>query len=895
MTKEHVTWPAPSADRHRTMIQWGLRVGGLGAVTAAIFNLVIYLQTGVWQVLVVAAGQMLALVGLLWASRLVRRDRLHAAGYWILASLALALGVAELVHSGATLFLAVGGTLLLLVVGYAVLPRQWLAWLIIGGLFLAYIALVNWWLPLPRYEIARLTGLQAFIPGIIVILILASLWRVGRALRIGTIRTRLLISFVAMALLPAIAISGSTLAVGSLAVQQQMQNHLESVAALKEAEINTWLDTLHSDLEFVLANEDTLRRIRVLLLGTPSLVYLTETRAFLQTHLQQVNERTGRFDELFLMNLDGEVVLSSDPTKEHVGSHSILEYFRQGLQGPYVTPPFYSLTLGRTAITVSRPVLDDRGQVLGVIAGHANLAVLDRIMGERAGLGFTGETYLVSNLKLSLTDNRFGVKQIYVSSLGAEQAIKNHNNGVALYDNYRGEPVVGAYHWLPRLEAVLLAEQTQAEAFQPMFISLGVIGGLTLFMLALAAGAALLITRSIAIPLADLTRTAAQIAAGDLSRTAETLRYDEIGALANSFNSMTAQLRGLIASLEQRVADRTRELARRSAYLEAAAEVGHAAASILEMDELIRQVVDRIRERFELYYVGLFLLDESGEWAVLRAGTGEAGQALLARGHRIRVGEGMIGWCVAHAEARIASQAEADAVRLAVPELSATHSEAALPLRSRGRVLGAISVQSDQPMAFDAEAITVLQTMADQVAVALDNARLFAESQAALEAVRRAYGEVSRTAWSQLLQAQPGRGYRSDDRGVIPVEPTAPPVVQPEGQHPLTLPIRVGDAVIGLVDTYKPGPAGPWTRDEIALLEALAEQLGLALESARLYQDSQRRAIREQLTGEVTRRMRETLDVDTVLRTAADAMYQALGLDEIVIRLAMPEGEGEKR
>jgi GAF domain-containing protein len=102
----------------------------------------------------------------------------------------------------------------------------------------------------------------------------------------------------------------------------------------------------------------------------------------------------------------------------------------------------------------------------------------------------------------------------------------------------------------------------------------------------------------------------------------------------------------------------------------------------------------------------------------------------------------------------------------------------------------------------------------------------------------------------------------------------------------LAIPISVRGKTIGVLDIHKSGEAGEWTPEEMSLVERVSDQLGVALESARLYQDTQRRAAREQLTGEVTARMRETLDVETVLKTAADEMYQALGLDEIVIRLA---------
>ncbi|MBU0492649.1 MAG: GAF domain-containing protein [Chloroflexi bacterium] len=409
---------------------------------------------------------------------------------------------------------------------------------------------------------------------------------------------------------------------------------------------------------------------------------------------------------------------------------------------------------------------------------------------------------------------------------------------------------------------------------------------------------AFLVQRSITRPIAELRSGAEAFRLGHLDVNIPVVGTDELSLLALTFNQMAAQLGDLITGLEQRVAERTRELEQRSAYLEASAQVGHAATSILDTDALVRQMTDLIRERLGLYYVGLFLVDQTHEWAVLQAGTGEAGRAMLSRGHRIQVGQGMIGWCIANNQARIASRAEADAVRLNVSELPETRSEAALPLRSRDHVLGALTVQSDHSDAFDPSTIAVLQTMADQVAVALDNARLFAESQQALEAERLAYGQITHEAWSRMTQKQSDLSYLCDIEGLHPVRDQwriemvqasqESQTMQPDGAT-LVIPVRVREHVVGAIRLRKPDGAVGWTAEEIGLMETLTDQLGVALEGARLYQDSQRRAARERLTTEITNRMRETLDMDTVLQTAIREMGQALGIPRITVRLGSAE------
>jgi PAS domain S-box-containing protein len=179
------------------------------------------------------------------------------------------------------------------------------------------------------------------------------------------------------------------------------------------------------------------------------------------------------------------------------------------------------------------------------------------------------------------------------------------------------------------------------------------------------------------------------------------------------------------------------DLERRNTQLQTAAQVSRAATGTLDPNELIQKAVDLACQRFELYYVGLFLVDhtgewvdEAGKWAVLRSGSGSAGQHMLAQGHKLEIGgESMIGWATANRQARIALDVGEEAVRFDNPFLPATRSEMALPLIARGRVIGAMSVQSEKEAAFSEEDIGVLQTMADQLANAIDNARLFNETQ----------------------------------------------------------------------------------------------------------------------------------------------------------------------
>ncbi len=354
------------------------------------------------------------------------------------------------------------------------------------------------------------------------------------------------------------------------------------------------------------------------------------------------------------------------------------------------------------------------------------------------------------------------------------------------------------------------------------------------------------------------------------------------------------ELQAIRATLEQRVAARTYDLERRTRQLRAANAVSRIVSSSLDTAELIHLVVHTVREQFALRHAGLFLVDETGTRATLQAAAGEAD---LASGTSTQLGERLVGESLARHQAQVAP--------IGPPGEGAI---AAFPLRSRGRALGVLTLLSDRADAFDESAVTVLETLADQIAESLDNTRLFAESQAALEAARRAYGELSREAWLELLRPRAGRGYRYALRTVAPLADDWPPeMVQAvqtgqrvlgdtTGEPTVAIPIKVRDEVVGALGFYKDMAGEMWTSEEVSLLETLADQLGIALESARLYQDTQRRAAQERLIGEITERLRASLDPDTILKTTVQELGQVLGAKRVSVELTSPAiSPGEPR
>ncbi len=333
---------------------------------------------------------------------------------------------------------------------------------------------------------------------------------------------------------------------------------------------------------------------------------------------------------------------------------------------------------------------------------------------------------------------------------------------MSIYTGINGTRVIGAYAPLGTPNWAVVTELPWQEAYQPVFQVIAVSIGIILLMAVLAGLAGVLIARRLAVPLVDLTKTASRIAGGEMQLQATPTGSQEIASLATAFNSMTAQLRELISSLEQRVADRTKEVERQVLRVRIAAEIARDISSAPNLDELLTRTGELIVNRFNFYHTGIFLLDDKKEYAVLYASPTEAGKQLIANNHRLRVGEqGIVGRVAASGEARIALDTGADAVYFNNPLLPTTRSEMALPLKTRNEILGVLDIQSNQPRAFVQEDIEILQVLADQLAIAIERINLLKRVEDQLKEIEQAYQEFTQQSWQGLARNQTQiTGYR---------------------------------------------------------------------------------------------------------------------------------------
>ncbi|HQE91233.1 MAG TPA: GAF domain-containing protein [Anaerolineae bacterium] len=307
-----------------------------------------------------------------------------------------------------------------------------------------------------------------------------------------------------------------------------------------------------------------------------------------------------------------------------------------------------------------------------------------------------------------------------------------------------------------------------------------------------------------------------------------------------------------------------RESARRAARMEAASEIARYAASILDQETLLTEVAKLIRERFHIDYVGIYMVDDSGQWAVLHAasGGGEGSNAALpgvAQGQRLAVGgDTMVGMCVSTATPRVALAIDEKSPPFDVATAPGTRSAIVLPLISQNVVIGAIAMNSLEAAAYSQEDMAILQTMVDHLTTTIGNARLFAQSQASLEELQRVQQRYAVETWDSYVEKQDIVGYAYDLNAMtpLPVEQADVPADFWGGQlfmrsgedggdgATLAAPFAVRNEPVGFMSFEEPGKSRTWTDDNVAVIEAVREQLSLALEN-RLLIDQSQNALRE--------------------------------------------------
>jgi PAS domain S-box-containing protein len=338
-------------------------------------------------------------------------------------------------------------------------------------------------------------------------------------------------------------------------------------------------------------------------------------------------------------------------------------------------------------------------------------------------------------------------------------------------------------------------------------------------------------------------------------------------------------------------------LERRAVQLQTVAGVAREAASILDVHELLERVVQLVSEGFGFYHTGIFLLDELKQYAVLRAASSEGGKRMLEQNHRLAVGQvGVVGYVAATNEPRVVLDVGEDAVFFDNPDLPETRSEMALPLTVRGEVIGVLDAQSTQPAAFTEDDVAVLRILTDQLAIAIENARLVQRTEEQLRELNLLYGQFSAETWARLSAAERALGYVYDRVDVSPIDELPSPAhslavergetvafdASEASGTALAVPLRIRGQVIGSLGV-EAGDGRDWSPEEITLVEAVCEQVAQAIDGARLFAEAQKTALSMEALYQTSRAISSSLEEEAMVYAVLEAVYRTLNCEYVLL------------
>lgn len=385
----------------------------------------------------------------------------------------------------------------------------------------------------------------------------------AKLFRVRSFRSRLLSAMLLLVAFVSIAISVSVGAIGLDTGRKQVLNQLESVIILKEAQIDTWISELETSLGLIITSPE---------INEELLAQVGNNRSSendLRQRLKFFQDRVTTLNEVFVVNQNGQIVFSTNSGQagKYVTSET---YFREAFEQDKenVQPPTYVLSLGELSFVSARPLKDRNGQTRGVLAGRANLKRLEEIMSGKTGLGSTGETYVVGSNRALLTSSRTAPQdkaiQGYVRAAGVDGTLKSKSKSSGLFNDSRGVPVVGVYHWYDKLQLVLVSEQEQIEAFSSIYTTLWLNIGIALFAILITVIVASAITINLSRPIVQLNKAALALETKNFEEDTNLAhvmqRGDELGQLGNTFNSMRVEIKNYTQNLENIVAERTFEV-----------------------------------------------------------------------------------------------------------------------------------------------------------------------------------------------------------------------------------------------------------------------------------------------------------------------------------------------
>ncbi|MDM8515722.1 cache domain-containing protein [Desulfobacterales bacterium HSG16] len=361
--------------------------------------------------------------------------------------------------------------------------------------------------------------------------------------------TRLLACFLLLALIPLSVVGFMSYQSGRQRIIFDVESHLESIAILKEQEIDNWIDHLSHTLKWLSENPAVRINTQTMTLRDVSDPEYRKSHEFLMSEFRRTANQE-HFSRMFLLDRsDGRIVAASDAEWEGKFRNNE-EYFVHGKKNLYISDIFLSLPLGQPIMAVAAPIKDSSGHLAGVLVAHADLQYLDDIMLAHNGLGRTAETFLVNKSNLLITNTVFKPEsafQKWIFGQGAKWALEG-KSGIGQFIDYRGVAVIGAYRWLEHRKLALISKQDESEAFASVIGLRDAILGVAVFAALIAIILALFLSRAITIPIHRMVEGAGEIGNGNLDHRINIKSGDEIGVLSRAFDLMAENLRAITVS-----------------------------------------------------------------------------------------------------------------------------------------------------------------------------------------------------------------------------------------------------------------------------------------------------------------------------------------------------------
>jgi GAF domain-containing protein/HAMP domain-containing protein len=823
--------------------------------------------------------------------------------------------------------------------------------IILGLVFSSMIALVGTFFTVFQITFSEI---NVIIPSLLSIVIMIYITLLVVQFISAPLQTRLASAFLAVVIVP--------LSITSLIQNQASLNRIRTetfqslsataneVTVVLDKYINNNLDIIRQE-----ADMDAFSQYLSASPGTPESIE-AERQMQIAVRLLETRESEERkaLSSYALLDIHGQNLYDTDKTA--IGKFETQDYFFQPVNNgrPYFSSVIFD-DQGNGWIYFSAPIKDrQRVNIIGVLRARYNALVFQRLATNYSGLlGLDSYVIIIDENMIRLADS-YKPTLVYsaMDNLSAEQVNTLKIQGrLPILSSGPSAAVAPELTRLLRLTnpagtASLDIDKTSSSDNLPEMVAFSTMTQApwkTIYLKAnydqrpietqqsqtailIAALVSLVVglisigtSRILANPITSLTRTAHRISAGDITTQAELSGNDEFGTLGAAFNLMTARMRSFIVELEDRVNLRTQELKQRneilvfrSNQLRTVAEVARSIVTSQELEELLDSITILISSRFGFYHVGVFLVDERREFAVLRAANSEGGKRMLARHHALKVGRvGIVGFVTGTGEPRIASDVGEDATFFNNPDLPLTRSEMALPLRVGDEIIGALDVQSTEPDSFTLENIELFSTLADQVSIAIYNNRLYNETARALADAESTHRRYLQQEWSSELITRQVKAYRYTPQELAPADlpneeiadvlatgkPTSQVESQPDGTTRLvmTVPILLRGETIGVIRVQDQGNERTWSEDELLSVQDIAQQVGMALETTRLFEKTVLRAERERKVLEITSRIRSTNDPQEMLAIAAAELQKALGATRAQITLRQPTSTSPNR